>query len=182
MQDLSKYFVRFLKINPSLKRMDRVMVASSCKKMSRLEIAYTCIRKLTPRLSSYLQDEHKNKTLYRSKTEELQLNLEKVIANAASLARTFSDTNQGTVDYQMLIRILREQVKFSEDGSVKLKNKKEITTDSLQNPSDPDATFRRKAGERHKGYVGNFVETMDKNGGIITQFGYEQNIHSDSAF
>ena len=195
MQDLSKHFVKFLKINPSLKRMDSVMVASSCKKMSRLEIVYTCIskltrrvqsdgfeRRLTPRLSEYLQDEHKNNTLYRSKTEELQLNLEKALADASSLARIFSDTYQGTEDYQLLTRVLREQAEFSEDGSVKPKNKKEITTDSLQNPSDPDATFRRKAGKCHKGYVGNFVETMDENGAIITQFGYEQNSHSDSAF
>lgn len=31
MQDLSKHFVKFLKSNPSLKRMDSVMVVSSCK-------------------------------------------------------------------------------------------------------------------------------------------------------
>ena len=195
MEDLAKHFVKFLKINPSLKRMDSVMVASSCKKMSRLEIVYTCISKLTrriqsdgrergltPRLSAYLQDEHKNNTLYRSKTEELQLNLEKAIADAASLARICADDYKGTEDYQTLTRVLREQAEFSEDGSVKPKNKKEIRTDSLQNPSDPDATFRRKAGECHKGYVGNFVETMDENGAIITQFGYEQNTHSDSTF
>ena len=80
--------VTFMKINPTLKRMDSVMVASSCKRMSRLEIVYTCIsnliqriqkdgmeKMLTSRLSLYLQDEHKNNTLYRSKTEDLKLNL-----------------------------------------------------------------------------------------------------------
>ena len=77
---------------------------------------------------------------------------------------------------------MKEQAQYGEDGCIKAKNKKEIRTDSLQNPSDPDATFRRKAGECHKGYVGNIVETIDENGAIITQFGYEQNIHSDSAF
>lgn len=187
--------VAFMKISPSLKRMDSVMVASSCKKMSRLEIVYTCISNLTkrikadgmekiltPRLSLYLQDDHKNNTLYRSKTEELELNLEKAIEDAASLARLSSGAYKETDDYKILARVLREQAQFNEDGSVKPKNKKEIQTDSLQNPSDPDATFRRKAGESHKGYVGNFVETMDENGAIITQFSYEQNTHSDSAF
>ena len=187
--------VTFMKINPTLKRMDSVMVASSCKRMSRLEIVYTCIsnliqriqkdgmeKMLTSRLSLYLQDEHKNNTLYRSKTEDLKLNLEKTIADAASLARLSADAYKDTDDYNMLTRVLSEQALFSKDGSIKPKDKKEIRTDSLQNPSDPDATFRRKAGESHKGYVGNIVETMDENGAIITQFGYEQNIHSDSAF
>ena len=187
--------VAFMKISPSLKRMDSIMVASSCKKMSRLEIVYTCISNLsrriqadgmekilTPRLSLYLQDEHKNNTLYRSKTEDLELNLEKAIEDAASLARISAVAYKETDEYKMLTRVLREQAQFDKDGSVKPKDKKEIGTDSLQNPSDPDATFRRKAGESHKGYVGNLVETMDENGAIITQFGYEQNIHSDSAF
>ena len=187
--------VDFMDINPSLKRMDSVMIASSCKKMSRLEIVYTSIsnltrriqadgreKVLTPRLSLYLQDGHKNNTLYRSKTEDLELNLEKALADAESLARSSAGSYKETPEYQTLTRVLKEQAQYGEDGSIKPKNKKEIRTDSLQNPSDPDATFRRKAGECHKGYVGNIVETIDENGAIITQFGYEQNIHSDSAF
>lgn len=115
--------------------------------MSRLGIVYTCISKLTPRLSAYLQDEHKNRVLYRSKPEELQLNLGKTLVDTASLARIFADIYQGTEDYQLLTRALREQDEFSEDGSVRPKNKKEITSDSLQNSSDLDATFRSKSGE-----------------------------------
>ena len=192
---MAEKMVDFMDINPSLKRMDSVMIASSCKKMSRLEIVYTSIsnltrriqadgreKVLTPRLSLYLQDGHKNNTLYRSKTEDLELNLEKALADAESLARSSAGSYKETPEYQTLTRVLKEQAQYGEDGSIKPKNKKEIRTDSLQNPSDPDATFRRKAGECHKGYVGNIVETIDENGAIITQFGYEQNIHSDSAF
>lgn len=195
MLSMAEKMVDFMNINPSLKRMDSVMIASSCKKMSRLEIVYTCIshltglikadgreKILTPRLSLYLQDGHKNNTLYRSKTEDLEFNLEKALADAESLARLGVGSYKETQEYQTLTRVLREQAQYGEDGSIKPKNKKDIRTDSLQNPSDPDATFRRKAGECHKGYVGNIVETMDENGAIITQFGYEQNIHSDSAF
>ena len=183
---MAEKMVDFMDINPSLKRMDSVMIASSCKKMSRLEIVYTSIsnltrliqadgreKVLTPRLSLYLQDGHKNNTLYRSKTEDLELNLEKALADAESLARSSAGSYKETPEYQTLTRVLKEQAQYGEDGSIKPKNKKEIRTDSLQNPSDPDATFRRKAGECHKGYVGNIVETIDENGAIITQFGYE---------
>ena len=194
MVDLAEKMVEFMGINPTIKRMDSVMIASSCKKMSRLEIVYTCVSNLikriqregreeilTPRLALYLQDSHKNNTLYRSKTEELELNLTKALEDAASLAGLCVGAYQETEEYHMLTRVLSEQAQFGEDGSLKPRHKSEIRTDSLQNPSDPDATFRRKAGVNHKGYVGNFVETTEGKKGIITQFGYEQNTHSDSA-
>lgn len=67
------------------------------------------------------------------------------------------------------------------ENSAQKQNK--ITASNLQNPSDPDATYRSKAGKNHKGYVCNLVETVGENGdSLITMTGYEQNIHSDSAF
>src|SRR5690606_18091164 len=114
---MAEKMVDFMDITPSLKRMDSVMIASSCKKMSRLEIVYTCIsnltrliqadgreKVLTPKLSLYLQDGHKNNTLYRSKTEDLELNLEKALADAESLARLAAGAYQETKEYQMLTR------------------------------------------------------------------------------
>ena len=50
----------------------------------------------------------------------------------------------------------------------------------LQNPSDPDATFRAKAGKEHQGYVANLEETVGKNGSVITDYQYEKNNYSDS--
>ena len=43
MEAMADVFVKYLGINPSVKRMDSIMVSSSCKKMSRLEIIYTCV-------------------------------------------------------------------------------------------------------------------------------------------
>jgi hypothetical protein len=52
----------------------------------------------------------------------------------------------------------------------------------LQNPSDPDATFRSKAGEEHRGYVANLEESVGENGSVITDYQFEQNTYSDSQF
>jgi len=52
----------------------------------------------------------------------------------------------------------------------------------LQNPADPDATYREKAGKQHRGYVANVIEASGKNGSIIEDYQYEQNTHSDSQF
>ena len=52
----------------------------------------------------------------------------------------------------------------------------------LQNPSDPDATFRKKAGKEHMGYAANVEEAVGENGSGLTDYRYEQNVHSDSQF
>ena len=52
----------------------------------------------------------------------------------------------------------------------------------LQNPSDPDATYREKAGRQHRGYVANVTEASGEEGSIITDYQYEQNTYSDSQF
>lgn len=53
---------------------------------------------------------------------------------------------------------------------------------ALQNPSDPDATYRNKAGKQHRGYAANQEETVGKNGSVVTDYQYEQNIHTDNHF
>lgn len=52
----------------------------------------------------------------------------------------------------------------------------------LQNPSDPDAAYRTKAGKEYRGYVANFEETVGQKGSVVTDYQFEQNIYSDSRF
>ena len=52
----------------------------------------------------------------------------------------------------------------------------------LQNPSDPDATYREKAGKKHHGYAGNVEESVGKNGSIVTDYQFDANNKSDSEF
>lgn len=52
----------------------------------------------------------------------------------------------------------------------------------MQNPSDPEATFRRKTGKEHRGYTANLEESVGANGSVVTEYQYEQNNHSDSQF
>ena len=51
-----------------------------------------------------------------------------------------------TSEYQLLIRLLKEQTTFHNDGTRRLREKKEKEDPSkvLLNPSDPEATFRKK--------------------------------------
>lgn len=62
------------------------------------------------------------------------------------------------------------------------KKEKEDPSKVLLNPSDPEATFRKKAGSKHRGYAANLTETVGENKSLVTDYAYEQNIYSDSQF
>ena len=68
----------------------------------------------------------------------------------------------GMSSYKVLVRVLREQCTVEEDAgtkgkTVRIKPNKEIASDSLQNPSDPDATY---CGHKGQGYQAQVMETF----------------------
>lgn len=73
---------------------------------------------------------------------------------------------------------------MEEDGSLRLKTAEdgEMNSTILQNPSDPDATYREKAGKQHRGYSANITESVGEENSVVTDYQYDQNIHSDSDF
>ena len=62
--------------------------------------------------------------------------------------------------YRLMVRLLEEQCEVEEGQipKVHLKNPKDIPGDSLQNPSDPDATY----GHKGKGYKASLTETCSE--------------------
>jgi hypothetical protein len=74
-----------------------------------------------------------------------------------------------------------ETAESDEPDHVGLKEPDEIGSDSLQNPHDPEATYRRKNDEDHHGYKVNLAETCgDENPfRLITTVGLEPNNTDD---
>ena len=197
MESLAEVYADKMNLRRNVKRMDSLMVASRCKSMSRLEIIYACTAdmvKLLHRLGMdeyisselrhYLDEEDRNKVIYHAKGDECQSRLDQVIRDAASLRESLTgDSWLDFSEYQLLLRVLDEQTRMDDEGNAVARNSSEISSDSLQNPSDPDATYRKKAGRKHKGYVGNIVETIGEDGdSIVSSLQYEQNNYSDSEF
>ena len=186
---LAARFCEILKIDRKLKRMDSAMVASSCKDMGRLELIYTCTSNLVKALTksgeadmlpAHLKEytkENRNSVCYRLDKDEVTSKLEQVTADALELYEIAASALGGETEFQLLERMLSDQ---TENG--RLKPNKQISPQSLQNPSDEDATFRRKSGEGHHGYVVNLVEDCGENGNIITHYDYDFNTHSDADF
>ena len=197
MMSLSATYAKYLNLNSNLKRMDSLMIASNSKRMSRLEIVYTVVANavrlldklgmnelLPPKMEHYLHTDDLNEVIYYRKSEDVSGRLDQTIADALALREVMADDQwQEFQEYRHLIRVLSEQATEDSTGTLKSKNKTEIRPDSLQNPSDPDATYRHKAGKDHKGYVGNIVETVGERGStLISDVSYATNSHSDSAF
>lgn len=92
----------------------------------------------------------------------------------------FDDTSE----YQLLIRLLKERTIIDDGGSRRLRQKEEVENPSevLLNPSDPEATFRYKAGGRHLGYVGNVVEAVGEKSSLVIVYDYQQNTYADNQF
>lgn len=193
MKKLSDIFCNYLNINRKLKRMDSLMVSTHAKSMSRLELIYTTVSKCASLLKSkncedlipeemkhYLEDDDLNEVIYYAKGEDVEPRLQKVIDEAYKMKDIMStDDWYDTAEYQLLIRVLKEQ----SDDNGKPRNKKEIKSDYMQNPNDTDATYRKKAGKNHKGYVGNIIEAIGEKGATqIVDFDYDKNIHADQDF
>ena len=124
------------------------MVSSSCRKLSRLEIIYSTVARLIKVIDKnttlpesfkpYLEESHYNDTLYRARDKDLNGRKNKEISK--------------TKEFKLLARMLKER---------KGKSSKNIAPNSLQNPTGPDATCRKKGKKKHIGYTANIGEKFD---------------------
>lgn len=198
MESLSEKMSEFLSLNKAMARMDSMMIESSCKKMTRIELVYTVVRnmirelnkvenlELPESLAAFLEKDHQNKTIYRTTSNEERSKLEKLLDIAHDCYQWVQKMSvcTDTTAFQHLNWLLQEQCVETDEGVVVPVEGKNISPKSLQNPSDPDATFRHKSGEDHIGSSLNLVEVHDpdQDVGLIMHADMKENTHSDADF
>ena len=197
MESLAKITAEHMGLASNVKRMDSLMVASRCKRMGRLEIVYAVNERAVQLMNRlgiceyipmgclhYLEEDDRNNVIYRCRGAEAEGQLQKAIEESEALQGALSEAElTETEEYKLLSRVLGDQTETDENGKRVVRDKGAISATSMQNPSDPDATFHRKAGKNYTGYVGNVVETVCESGlGVITTMDFERNTHSDSQF
>lgn len=194
-KNLSSTIAKIMGINGRIRRMDSMMIESNIRKLSRMELLYTYISKLIilmsktdqellpEQLKHYAEPNDFNQAIYHQRSTETDDRMQTLLNDADTLLSICSSVCEGTTEYELFIRCLSEQT-IVENQKRRLRTKEDGTMNStaLQNPSDPEATFRTKAGKNYRGYVANLEEAVGKNGSVITDYAYEQNIHSDSQF
>ena len=195
---MAKEIADFMNITPDKQRMDSLMVAANIRNLSLLELFYTCVANLCKVMNErgtelpeeqhhYIEKDDYNKCIYHKRDKDATERTITVMKDVDILVTICDSTGDfdDTSEYQLLIRLLKERTIIDDDGTRRLRQKEEVENPSevLLNPSDPEATFRYKAGGKHLGYVGNVVESVGENGGsLITDYDYQQNTYADNQF
>lgn len=192
-KDLSLKIAKMMSINPRIRRMDSLMVEANIRRLSRVELLYTCVSKLVsylhaqeredliPGMGHYYDPNDFNRVFYYSNGNDTEDRLKSILEDADRLL--LIPGLEDVTEYQLLVRCLSEQT-VMEESKRRLRTKEDggLHSGILQNPSDPDATFRTKAGKMYRGYVANLEETVDQNGSVVTDYQFEPNNYSDSQF
>ena len=192
---LAENIRNYMDIAPIIKRMDSMMIESNIRQMGRLELLYTCLENLVREiarngqtellegLNDYEDPNNRNSIVYHDQSTPQNEKIQKVINDTISLLPKCKNEYGQTDDYQLLQRAIDEQTK-NDDKSNRIPKAREdgMPPGILQNPSDPDATYRSKAGKPHKGYSANLVEAVDEKGSVIVDYQYDVSTRSDASF
>ena len=197
-ESLAEKIAEYLEIDGEQARMDSFMVSSSCKNLSRIELVYEVNANfievlaeldsevIPEKCSGYLESGHKKETIYKTKNDETESKLEFLLHQSQLLYEaglTIGQKVTETEEFKLLKRIINEQIKDDDNdsGSPTPKDGQEISSESLQNPSDPDATYRYKYGD-NIGYTVNVFEKYEEENSIISSYALESNTYDDSEF
>ena len=186
---------KFMELQPYLKRMDSLMIASACKDMTRLEVIYVTVANLVNAvhrtggdellqgMEHYLNTDDQNRVIYHNQAEDRMKKMQWMVEDCATLLERLGEGGTELPEYPLAVRMLNDQSVVGNDGKRIAKNSHDIKPDSMQNPSDPEATYRKKGGKGYKGYAANIVQTYDKKGAaVITDYSFQQNSYSDVDF
>lgn len=192
-EKLTNHFIKAAKLNTDEQRMDSTLIMANIKRAGRLALAYDVLIKgikaspaelLSASLKEVLEAGYKNKILYKLKNTEVPSRLEMLLNLCAELLKLVKDNEKLSTepDIKLVERFLTEQANFDKERKVWVpKDDKDILASSLQSAHDTDATFRKKAGKGHTGYVANIAETCSEENPVqvVTDFQVEPNITSD---
>ncbi len=172
-ENVSSALTKLFDLDPSKQRLDSVHIFSNMAHLGRIRLFVRTIRKFLVNLKRHRADlyeelgdvairyEEKNDGRFAVKPSESSRTLQEVGNDCFLLVERFKD--QGAVvsmsSYQLLVRLFNEQCvleKIAAATQVIIKSNKEVPSDSLQNPSDPDAGY---CGHKGKGFQVQVMET-----------------------
>ncbi len=191
-------------VDVTKQRLDSTHIYSNMRHFGRIGLFTAAIRKFLVNLKRHHKDlfvalgkdvtdrylGHKSASVFSLvKPSESAKTLEVVAGDLFTLIEGFKDRDAVVAmsTYQLLVRILKEQCVVTEDvetktRNVQVKKNTDVPSDSLQNPSDPDATYDAHKG---KGYQVQIMETFsddkDKASLILITHGKVESAHVSDA-
>jgi len=191
------------KVNVDKQRIDSVHIKSNMRRLGRIGIFSQSIHKFLVNMQRSQKDRYESidKSVIdkylsetalgcfsRVKPSESKKTLKEVSRDLFDLVEQFKGCADvaSMYSYQLLQRVLKEHCNLTDDkdNPVEIKESKEIASDSLQNPSDPDATY---SGHKGQGYQVQIMETFcedeekkEQTLNLITYVHVEAAHHSDA--
>jgi hypothetical protein len=173
-ENVSEALKKLFSLDPSKQRLDSVHIFSNMAHLGRIRLFVKTIRKFLVNLKRHHEGlyrelgkiteryEEKNDGQFAVKPSESARTLQQVGNDCFSLVERFKERDAvvSMSSYQLLVRLFGEQCVLEKtDGAapqVVVKPNKQVPSDSLQNPSDPDAGY---CGHKGKGYQVQVMET-----------------------
>ncbi len=177
-EKITDTLAKVFEVDTSKQRIDSVHIKSNMRRLGRIGILVRCLHKFLVNLKRQykelfetLPQELVEKYLSEKavscfslvKPSETERTLASVSKDLFQVVQHFAGDPQvkDMYSYGLLLRVLHEQcrVKETADGQlveIEVKPSKEIPSDSLQNPSDPDAGY---SGHKGQGYQVQIMET-----------------------
>ena len=136
MTGLGTNIAKLMDISPRVKRMDSMMIAANIRKLSRIELLYTCVKKLViyfhknsrdeliKGMEHYCDPNDYNKTFYYSNDSDTENHLAAILKDADRLLDLCGTDYDDITEYQLLVRCLSEQT-IVEEGFRRLRTKED---------------------------------------------------------
>lgn len=164
---------KLFELDPSKQRLDSIHIFSNMAHLGRIRLFVRTIRKFLVNLKRHHADlyqalgdvamryEEKSDGRFAVKPSESSRKLQEVGDDCFLLVERFKDHEavSDMASYRQLSRMFTEQCvleKTDEATAVVIKPNKDVPSDSLQNPSDPDAGY---CGHKGQGYQMQVMET-----------------------
>jgi hypothetical protein len=180
-EQITDTLANVFRVDTTQQRMDSVHIKSNMRRLGRIGILVRCLRKFLVNLKRQYKElfevlprewvekyfsEKAVACFSLVKPSEAERTLASISRDVFWIVRHFTGHRQvqALYSYSLLSRVLQEQcrVKETADGEfveIEVKPPKEVPSDSLQNPSDPDAGY---SGHKGQGYQVQILETYSR--------------------
>lgn len=119
-KDLSASIAKLMRISGKIRRMDSMMIESNIRKLSRMELIYTCISKLAVSMNKaddsalpedlkhYTDPDDFNRVIYHQRSTDAEERLKQLLADADKLLALCESEYHDSTEYDLFVRCLSE--------------------------------------------------------------------------
>lgn len=195
-KDINDDYINELKISKKIKRLDSTLIGSNIRRLNRIKLLVEVLKVFLKELDEdklmKLSEEIKRfkginteNYVFQLSSDESKIKIKEIAEYLYKIKVLFENDNEvKNIDsYKMLERVIDDQLNIDiNNNKIELKEQKEIKSNSLQSPYDPDCTYKNKGTQAKQGYSASAAETCDKDNKvqIITDIIVEDNNIDDS--